>query len=88
MSQKFGKDRSVDFGYHAIPLKYTGIINPKNSDKELVLMDYFGKHYSAAWRNNKTNKVGITFLLRTIEGGFVFKDKEYLHKDSGKGFVF
>ena len=87
MSIKFEKDRAVDRSYEKVPLKYTGIHRQDNKDKELVLMDDYGKHYSAAWRNNKLCKIGIKFLLKKTEEGFIFKDKEYKHKDSGCGWV-
>lgn len=83
MSLKFEKDRSVSPQYAKIPLRYTSINHPNNADKELVLMDYFGKHYVAAWRNNNTDKIGITFLLKSTPGGFMYKDKEYKHNRSG-----
>ena len=77
MSLKFEKDREVSFGYAKIPMYYTGIKHPNNKDKELVLMDSFGKHYSACWRNMTTSKTGIEFLLKSTDKGFIFKDKEY-----------
>ena len=80
MSLKFNKNRSVDLLYCKIPLKYTGIIHP---NKELVLMDSLGSYYSAAWRNNKRNTIGIEFLLKKIPCGFIFKDKKYKHNGSG-----
>jgi len=80
MSKKFEKNRSVSYLYTMCPLKYTFIKHP-NKDKELVLMDDFGKHYVAAWRSNVTSKVGITFLLKKVitkhKFGFIFKDKFY-----------
>lgn len=85
MSRKFDKNRSVDYKYHEIPLKYTGIRHPNNNNKELVLVDDYGKHYIAAYRNEKTNKVGIHFLLKKViskgKYGFIFKDKFYSVKD-------
>ena len=86
MSRKFHKDREVDPSYLHVPLKYTFIKHPTNPDKELVLIDDLGKHYTAAWRNNKTNRVGIVFLLKRTEKGFIHKDKEYKH--NGSGWVF
>lgn len=86
MSQKFGKGRSVEIAYMSVPLKYTSIKHANNSDKELVLIDDFGKHYVAAYRNNKTCKIGIHFLLKRTENGFIFKGKEYKH--NGSGWVF
>lgn len=83
MSLKFEKNRSVSIAYSCAPLKYTGIISSKNKDKELVLIDDFGKHYVAAWRNNKVNKVGRTFLLKKTNNGFILKDKEYKQTHSG-----
>ncbi len=79
--KKFGKDRSVDFNWEKLPLYYTRIINPSNKDKELVIMEVFGKHCSACWRNNALSKVGITFLLKTTGDGFIFKGKEYKFKN-------
>lgn len=76
MSHKFGKDRSVTISYAKIPLYYTGIINPKNKNKELVLMDRIGDNYTACWRNMELNKTGIEFLLKATEKGFIFRDKE------------
>ena len=87
MSIKFKKDREVEFGYEKIPIKYTGITRPNNRNKELVLMNDYGDHYAAAWRNNKLCKIGITFLLEKTEEGFIFKGKEHKHKDSGCGWV-
>lgn len=87
MSKKFDKNRSVDYRYLACPLKYTNIFHPNNHNKELVLLDQLGKSYTAAWRNDKTNKIGITFLLKIdkVNGknGFWFKDKFYSHNRSG-----
>jgi hypothetical protein len=76
MSQKFKKDREVTVSYSKIPLFYTGIKHPNNHRKELVLMDRFGDNYSACWRNNKTGKLGIEFLVPATQGGFIFKDKK------------
>lgn len=78
MSQKFQKDRAVSTGYAKIPMYYTGIKNPKNSNKELVIMDRIGDNYSACWRNSMTNKTGIEFLVPATDVGFSFKDKNYL----------
>lgn len=79
MSRKFEKGRAVDYTYTKIPLAYPGIKHATHPDKELVLMDQMGKHYVAAYRNMKLNKVGITFLLkaemRNGKPGFIFKDK-------------
>lgn len=81
MSRKFYKNRSVDFAYHAVPLFYSGIMHSNNKGKELVLIDDYGKHYVAAYRNNFTNKVGIHFLVKKVikknKYGFIFKDKFY-----------
>lgn len=77
MSLKFSKYREVSIGYAKIPLFYTGIKHPHNNNKELVLMDHLGKAYTACWRNNKLNKVGIEFLVKTVDNGFVYKDKVY-----------
>ena len=76
MSYKFDKNRSVSRGYCKIPMYYTGIKNPKNNNKELVIMDRLGKSYTACWRNHETCRVGIEFLLKATEEGFIFKDKE------------
>jgi len=83
MSKKFEKNREVNYGYVHVPLRYTGIKHRNNSNKELVLVDDYGKHYVAAYRNNETCRVGITFLLKKTNGGFLFKDKEYKHNCSG-----
>lgn len=80
MSLKFSKNREVDEGYCKMPMYYTGIIHPNNKNKELVIMDQIGKNYSAAWRNNDLNKIGIEFLLPVVKGGFLFKDKKILFK--------
>ena len=77
MSLKFGKNREVTMGYAKIPIYYTGIINPSNPNKELVLVDRLGDNYSACWRNNQLCKVGIEFLVKAVCGGFVFKDKTH-----------
>lgn len=77
MSLKFGKDREVSHGYAKVPMYYTGIKHPNNNNKELVLMDRMGDNYTACWRNNATCKTGIEFLVLAIDGGFIFKDKEY-----------
>lgn len=77
MSQKFGLDREVQVGYAKIPMYYTGIRNPKNANKELVLMDRIGANYTACWRNEKLAKVGIEFLVEASDDGFIFKDKNY-----------
>ena len=86
MSKKFEKDRSVYYGYQHVPLRYTGIYHSKNPKKELVLVDDYGKHYIAAYRNKDTCRVGITFLLKKTDKGFIFKDKEY--KNGRGGWVF
>lgn len=77
MSLKFGKNREVTTGYCKIPLYYTGLIHPKNKDKELVIMDRLGDNYTVCWKNNRLCKTGIEFLVRAVEGGFYFKDKIY-----------
>ena len=82
MSLKFEKDRSVSFGYVKIPMFYTGLIHPNNKNKELVLMDRLGGNYTACWRNNKLCKVGIEFLVKAVDDGFIFKDK--VHALGGK----
>lgn len=87
MSQKFEENRSVSVGYCKIPLIYTHIFHPNNKNKELVLMDRIGSNYSACWRNNKRSAIGMEFLIPAIEGGFIFKDKEYLFKDLPNSFV-
>lgn len=74
---KFKKDKEVTSSWFMVPSFYTGIIHPNNTNKELVLMEYFGKHWSACWRNNKTNKVGIYFIVKADKNGFTFKDKKY-----------
>ena len=77
MSLKFGKNREVTTGYAKIPLYYTGVKHPNNKNKELVLMDRLGDNYTACWRNNELCKVGIEFLVKAVDGGFIFKDKTY-----------
>lgn len=77
MSQKFGKNREVSVGYCKVPMYYTGIKHPANSDKELVLMDAMGHKYTACWRNNRLCKVGIEFLVEATKNGFIFKGKEF-----------
>lgn len=84
MSLKFGKNRSVSEEYSLIPMFYTGIKNPRNKHKELVIMDRMGKNYTACWRNNDLNKIGILFLLPAVRGGFKFKDKTILFKNCNK----
>lgn len=76
MSKKFGKDRSVSESYAKVPIAYTGIKHPTNPNKELVLIDDFGKHYTACWRNRETGRVGITKLVLKTEKGFMFKGKD------------
>lgn len=79
MAKKFHKNRSVQFAYHAVPIYYTGIIHPNNKDRELVLVDDYGQHFMAAWRNNKLCRVGRHFVLKkeiqNKKVGFVHKDK-------------
>lgn len=91
MSLKFQKNRSVPFAYHAVPMYYTGIIHPTNKDKELIIVDFLGKHCIAAWRNNKRNMVGIHFLLKEEQRkgkfGFIFKDK-FIPFNKRSGWVF
>jgi hypothetical protein len=64
MSLKFEKGRSVDYRYHAIPLQYTGIKHPNDAKKELVLIDDYKTQWLAAYRSDKTNRVGRTFMLK------------------------
>lgn len=64
MSLKFNKNKSVTFTYANLPMFYTGIINSKNSSKELVVIDDFKYHFIVCWRNTKTNKCGLTFKVR------------------------
>ena len=40
-------------------------------------MERLGNSYSACWRNNILNKTGIEFLVKAVNGGFVYKDKIY-----------
>jgi len=79
MSKKFEKNRSISSAYFAIPLYYTGIKHHNNNDKELVLIDDYGNHYVAAYRNNSLCKVGIHFILKKEmkngKSGFIFKNK-------------
>ena len=77
MSLKFSKSREVSFGSAKCPLYYTGIKHPNNKDKELVLMDKLGDSYSACWRNNNLCNVGMEFLVKATDKGFLFKDKEH-----------
>jgi hypothetical protein len=86
MSKKFDKNRSVSTAYIKIPMYYTGIKHPTNKNKELVLMDRIGKNYSACWRNNKKNTVGIEFLILATKTGFIFKDKEISLSNCNKVF--
>ena len=74
MSKKFHDDRSVTSTYAKTPMYYTGILHPSNKNKELVIMDRFGKSYTACWRNNHLCKVGIEFLLKATKQGFIYKD--------------
>lgn len=87
MSLKFGKNRSVYYGYHACPLRYPGIKHATRPQTELVLLDDLGKMYLAAYRNNQTSKVGITFLLKKEvkngKSGFIFKDKFFANTRYG-----
>jgi hypothetical protein len=77
MSIKFSKNRSVDYLYMKMPMFYTGIINSKNHNKELVIIDDFKYFFIACWRNNKTNKCGINFKVKIEKNCFIFKDKKY-----------
>lgn len=77
-NRKFDKNRSVSSSWENIPSYYTGI---RRNGKELVIMEFFGKHLSAAWRSDKTNKIGIRFLLKLEDKnnkpGFILKGKWY-----------
>lgn len=85
MSKKFGKDRSVSVAYAKIPLYYTEIIHPQKKQKKLVLMDKIGSnHYTACWRNERTCRTGIEFLVKATNDGFIFKNKEYKLKNLKK----
>jgi len=79
MSKKFDKNRSVPLLYFICPLYYPGIKHSTNKDKELVLIDDYGLHYVAAYRNNKLCKIGPHFLLKKDmkngKHGFIFKGK-------------
>ncbi len=86
MSNKFEDNRSVDERYLKIPLRYTGILNPSNNNRELILIDFLGDNYLAAYRNHHTGRIGRTFLLKAIENGFIFKDKKYKF-NGNKGLV-
>lgn len=77
MSKKFHKDRSVKWQYFRVPMYYTFVRHPRNKQKELVLIDDFGKNFVACWYNNKTGKMGITFLVKSLGNKFIYKDKEY-----------
>lgn len=83
MSLKFGKHRSVTYTYFHVPLRYTGIKHRNNVNKELVLIDWFGKYYVAGYRNHNTSRVGRTFLLKKTRDGFIFRGKEIKHTSSG-----
>jgi len=84
MSKKFDKDRSVSVSYAKVPLYYTNIKHPENKHKELILMDRIGNSYTACWRNNKTDKVGMEFIVKATANGFLFKDKEYKIKNCNR----
>lgn len=79
MSLKFDKNRSVHPLYLSVPLTYTRIKHPQNLAKELVLVDWVGRNYVAAWRNEDRCNIGLTFLVkaesRNGKPGFIFKDK-------------
>ena len=81
MSKKFHKYRSVTFDYFAVLIFYPYIMHRNNKNKELVLLDDYGQHFVAAYRNNATCRIGMHFLLKKIntkkQYGFIFKDKFY-----------
>jgi hypothetical protein len=76
MSLKFEKNRSVSTSYINVPMYYTRIEHPNNKNKELVIIDRLGENYLACWRNGKTCKMGIRFLVKATKNGFMFKNKE------------
>lgn len=82
-AKKFGKDRSVDFSWEKIPMVYTGIIHPNNTNKELVIKEFFGSKVEICWRNNKLSKMGIGKLVSRTEKGFLYKGKEIILTSSG-----
>jgi len=86
---KFQKNRSVSEGYFMIPLRYLDIYHPQNRNKELCLMESLGRGtYSACWRNNKTNKVGIYFLVQIKNHHIIFKGKSINLLKVRKGWVY
>lgn len=88
MSLKFNENRSVDSRYLHVPIKYCNQV-PSNGSKEFVLIDCVGRYYVAAWRNENTCRVGMTFLVPRVERngniGFMYKNKFY--KLNGSGWV-
>lgn len=87
MSRKFDKNRSVDPYYLMIPMRYTGIKHRNDASKELVLIDSYKYEWLAAYRSNKTNRVGRTFILKKAKGGFYHRGKLIVLPKSG-GWVF
>lgn len=91
MSLKFKKNRSVDFTYHAVPMRYTGIKHPNDASKELVLVDSYKHKWLAAYRSDKTNRVGRTFILdkgvKNGKEGFYHRGKLVVLPKRG-GWVF
>lgn len=87
MSKKFTKNRSVDWRYLHVPLKYCNKVPCDNINKEFVLIDDYGKNFLAGYRNNETCRVGRTFLVKKIiknkNTGFIYKGKFYKLNNSG-----
>lgn len=79
MSLKFKKHREVTVSYAKIPIYYIWI-----GSKQLAIMDRQGKNYTACWRSQKTDKLGIEFLIPATGNGFIFKDKEYKLSDCSR----
>lgn len=87
MSQKFEKNRSVDFRYLAVPMCYTGIKHRHDAKKELVLIDFLHNHWIAAYRSDRTQRVGRTFKLplgeKNGKPGFYHRGKLYTYSKGG-----
>lgn len=89
---KFGKNRSVDRRYYNVPYKY--IVNRKfkggsnnlQGDKDLCIVDFFGRFALVGWRNGNSCSISMPRLCRIIKKNgkqyFMWHGKKVLFSDS------
>ena len=94
---KFGKNRSVDHRYYNVPYKYIvnsqfkGGSNNGQTDKDLCIVDFFGKYALVGYRNGNRATISMPKLCKIIKKKgkwyFMWHGKKVLYSDTS-GWVY